>query len=93
MQAVILAAGVGSRLQTVSGGAPKCLIDIGGRALIMHQLEMLADHGVGPVIVVLGYRADEVKAVIGDRAQIVVNERYGDCGRRAFDVEGVRGGA
>jgi len=78
VQGVILAAGVGSRLTALSGGTPKCLVEIGGRPLIMHQLEMLADHGIGPTIVVVGYRADEVKAVIGERAQIVVNERYAE---------------
>lgn len=78
MQGVILAAGVGSRLTALSGGTPKCLVEIGGRPLIMHQLEMLADHGIGPTIVVTGYRADEVKTVIGERAQIVVNERYAE---------------
>lgn len=78
MKAVILAAGVGSRLQTLSGGTPKCLIEIGGRPLILHQLEMLADHGVGTVTVVLGYRAADVKKVIGDRAQVLVNERYAE---------------
>lgn len=78
MQAVILAAGVGSRLKTQSDEAPKCLIDIGGRPLILHQLEMLADHGIGPAIVILGYRAEDVKAVIGDRAQTIVNDRYAE---------------
>lgn len=78
MQGVILAAGIGSRLTALSGGTPKCLVEIGGRPLIMHQLEMLADHGIGPTLVVVGYRADEVKAVIGERAQIVVNERYAE---------------
>lgn len=78
MQAVILAAGMGSRLKTLSGGAAKCLVEIAGRPLILHQLEMLADHGVGPVIVVLGYQAESVKAVIGDRAQTFVNERYAE---------------
>lgn len=78
MQAVILAAGVGSRLKSLSGGAPKCLVDIAGRPLILHQLEILADHGIGPVIVVLGYQADEVKQVIGDRAQTFLNERYAE---------------
>lgn len=76
MQAVILAAGVGSRLRALSGGKPKCLVEIGGRPLIMHQLQALADHGVGPVICVLGYQADVVREVIGDRADIVINERY-----------------
>lgn len=76
MRAVILAAGVGSRLESLTGGAPKCLVEIGGRPLIFHQLEALADHGVGPVLCVLGYRADEVRRVIGDRAEVIINERY-----------------
>lgn len=78
MQAVILAAGVGSRLKQVNGGRPKCLIEIGGRPLILHQLEALADHGVGPVVCVLGHQADAVRAVIGDRAECVVNPRYAE---------------
>ena len=78
MQAVILAAGVGSRLASLSGGKPKCLIEVGGRPLILHQLQALADHGVGPVTCVLGYQADEVRNVIGDRADVVINERYAE---------------
>lgn len=78
MQAIILAAGVGTRLSTLSGGGPKCLVEIGGRPLILHQLEMLADHGIGPVIVVTGYQADAVKTVIGDRAQTLVNDLYAE---------------
>ena len=76
MQAVILAAGMGSRLEALSGGKAKALVEIGGRPLILHQLEMLADHGIGPVIVVVGFQADDVRRVIGERATIVVNENY-----------------
>lgn len=78
MQAVILAAGVGSRVQSLTGGAPKALIDIGGRPLIHHQLEALADHGIGPVLVILGYQADAVAKAIGHRAETLVNERYAE---------------
>lgn len=76
MQAVILAAGVGSRLKTLTGGKSKALVDIGGRPLILHQLEALADHGVGPVVVIVGHQADEVQAVIGDRAETILNDRF-----------------
>ncbi len=78
MQAVILAGGVGSRLSSLTGGLPKCLVEIGGRPLILHQLEALADHGVGPVLCVLGYQADAVRAVVGDRAEYIVNTRYAE---------------
>lgn len=76
MQAVILAAGMGSRLKAATGGKAKALLEVGGRSLILHQLEALADHGIGPVLVVVGYQADEVRREIGDRAETLVNERY-----------------
>ena len=76
MRAIILAAGVGSRLQALSGGKPKCLVEVGGRPLILHQIEALADHGIGPVLVVAGYKAEEVRSVVGDRADFIVNDRY-----------------
>lgn len=73
MDAIILAAGSGKRLGT---GRPKCLTMIGGRPLIEHQLDALAAAGVRNPIVVVGYKRDQVRAAIGDRARIVVNERY-----------------
>lgn len=78
MQAIILAAGIGSRLTSVTGGISKALIEIGGRPLIHHQLEALADHGIGPVLVILGHQADDVAAAIGNRAETIVNERYAE---------------
>lgn len=76
MQAVILAAGMGSRLKAATGGQAKALVEVGGRSLIQHQLEALADHGIGPVLVVVGYQADEVRREIGDRAETLENERF-----------------
>lgn len=78
MQAVILAAGFGSRLKPVSGGKAKPLLEVGGRPLILHQLEALADHGVGPVLVIVGHQADEVQAVIGSRAEVILNDRFAE---------------
>lgn len=73
MRAIILAAGTGSRLAEASGGLPKPLVEVGGKALIEHQLEALADSGIGPVMVVVGYKAEEVKRVVGTRASYVEN--------------------
>ncbi len=78
MQAVILAAGMGSRLKAVTGGKAKALLEVGGRSLILHQLEALADHGVGPVLVIVGYQAEQVQAEIRDRAETLVNDRYAE---------------
>jgi len=76
MQAVILAGGVGSRLETLTNGLPKCLAEIGGRPLIEHQLEALADHGVGPVLMVVGYKDAAIREVVGRRAEYILNERF-----------------
>jgi len=78
MQAVILAAGMGNRLKAVTGGQAKALLEVGGRSLILHQLEALADHGVGPVLVIVGYQAEQVQMEIGGRAETLVNDRYAE---------------
>ncbi len=76
MQAVILAAGVGSRLTEVSNGLPKCLVPIGDQTLIEHQLEALSDAGIGQVLIVVGYKADEVRKIVGNQATYIENDRY-----------------
>ncbi|MDP3910463.1 MAG: phosphocholine cytidylyltransferase family protein [Gemmatimonadales bacterium] len=76
MQAVILAGGVGSRLEKLTDGKPKCLVEIGGKPLILHQLEALSDHGVGPVLMIVGYNHEAIRQVVGPRVEYIVNERY-----------------
>lgn len=75
-QAVILAAGKGSRLGKAADGLPKCLIQVGGSTLIRHQLDALADAGVGPVLVLIGYGADLVRETVGSSAEFRLNPRY-----------------
>lgn len=75
-QAVILAAGKGSRLGKAADGMPKCLIQVGGRPLIRHQLDALADAGVSPVLVLIGYAADLVRENVGNAAEFILNPRY-----------------
>lgn len=77
MRAIILAAGTGSRLAEVSGGLPKPLVEVGGKPLIEHQLEIFADAGIAPVIVVVGHKADEIRKVVGTRATFVENSDPG----------------
>ncbi len=76
MQALILAAGRGSRLGERGAEVPKCLLDVGRRPIVEHQLEALADAGVGPVGMVLGYSADEIREVVGIRSEYIINPRW-----------------
>ncbi|OKH40013.1 hypothetical protein NIES2119_03440 [[Phormidium ambiguum] IAM M-71] len=76
MQAIILAAGCGSRLAPVLKGKPKCLAPVGEVNLIEYQLAALHSFGITDVCVVLGYCGNQVRQAIGDRCHYVVNRRY-----------------
>ena len=75
MRAIILAAGLGSRLGKKSKGRPKALIKVGGKTLIQHQLEALSSEGIGPVVVVVGHGADQVRDALGEAVEYVENPR------------------
>ena len=76
VQALILAAGRGSRVNPGAAGTPKPLLEVGRRPLIDHLLETLADAGVGPVAMVVGFGADEIREIVGIRAEYVHNPRW-----------------
>ncbi|SFP67185.1 sugar phosphate nucleotidyltransferase [Sphingomonas rubra] len=60
MIAILLAAGQGSRLLPLTLSAPKCLVPVGGRAIIDHQLDACAAAGIERAVVVGGYRIEQV---------------------------------
>ncbi len=68
MRAVILSAGRGSRLLPLTELMPKCLVPVGGRAILDHQLEALARAGAMSAVVVAGYRFDQVGAHLATRS-------------------------
>ena len=67
MQAVILAAGQGIRLRPLTDDCPKCLVEVGGKPILQHQLEALCDAGVQECVIVVGYRATQVRNIFGTR--------------------------
>ena len=58
---LILAAGRGTRLRPLTDTRPKCLVPLGGRALLDWQLEALRDAAIHDVAVVVGYRGAQVR--------------------------------
>jgi len=60
MKGIILSAGNGTRLLPLTSRMPKCLVDVGGRAILEHQLDALAAAGVAEAVVVVGYRGAQV---------------------------------
>jgi choline kinase len=61
LTAIILAAGLGSRLRPLTDATPKCLLDVGGKTILARQLERIAAAGIRRAVVVTGYRAEDVE--------------------------------
>ena len=60
MRAIIIAAGMGSRLEHHTAERPKCMVEVGGRTILSHQLEAMRAHGVEDLHIVRGYLADRL---------------------------------
>ena len=67
MQAVILAAGQGTRLRPLTDHCPKCLVKVQGTPILQYQLDALCDAGVRKCIIVIGHRAAQVRNSFGTR--------------------------
>lgn len=81
MKAIIFAAGVGRRLQTVTQGKPKCLVEIGGQTLLSRHVEGLAQLGVDHIVLVVGFAQDAIREAIASQSTTceihwVVNEQF-----------------
>lgn len=64
MKALILAAGLGSRLAPITDDRPKSMVPVNGKPIIMKQIENLYANGVDDITVVSGYKADILETSI-----------------------------
>ena len=76
MRAIILAAGAGTRLNPLTNGCPKCLVPAGKKLLLDHQLEALQGVGVGDIVLVVGYEADQIREHCGAAVRYIENPDY-----------------
>lgn len=67
--AMVLAAGLGTRMRPLTDDRPKALVEVGGRALIDHVLDRLADTGVERAVVNVHWFADRLEAHLQGRTR------------------------
>jgi len=61
MKAVILAGGLGSRLSEETVLRPKPMVEVGGRPILWHIMNIFGAHGVNEFIIALGYKGEMIK--------------------------------
>jgi glucose-1-phosphate cytidylyltransferase len=61
MKVVILAGGLGSRLQEETAVRPKPMVEIGGKPILWHILNTYSSHGFNEFVVALGYKGEYIK--------------------------------
>ena len=61
MKALILAAGMASRLRPLTDMRPKCLLQVGSCCLLQRTVDNLLDNGISRIAVVTGYRAEMIR--------------------------------
>src|SRR5260370_7652610 len=66
-ECLILAAGNGSRIASVSGGVPKPLVPLRGIPLLEHVMTSCREAGITRFVVVVGYRADQIRRWFAER--------------------------
>ena len=75
-QAVLLAAGRGTRMRELTADLPKPMIEVRGKPVLQHIVEGLRDAGVRRFLIIVGYRADAVQNFFGDGARYKIDIQY-----------------
>lgn len=76
MQAVILAGGLGTRLNLLTELVPKAMIPFDGKPFLEYQLELLMENGIKDIVLCIGYQADQIKDFFGGGGNLGIKIRY-----------------
>lgn len=70
MKAIILAAGMASRLRPLTENTPKCLLKVGEKCLLQRSIDALTSNGIRDFVIVTGYLHEMIETFVA--------EQYGD---------------
>lgn len=80
MQALLLAAGLGTRLKPLTLSKPKALVEVAGKPLLAHTLETLERFGADKVVVNIHHHAEQIKTYLSNfqsKAEILISDESG----------------
>ncbi len=89
----ILAGGRATRLQSITEGMPKSLVDVAGRPFAVRQIELLRDHGFTDMVFLVGHLGEMICDTLGDGIRWGVHVRYVFDGPRALGTGSAVGAA
>lgn len=76
MRAMILAAGLGKRMQPLTADLPKPLLKVANKTLIEHQIERLVSAGVSDIVINHFYLGGMIEAAVGNGARFGIKITY-----------------
>ena len=88
MQCLILAGGLGTRMQHLSGDLPKALIPVNGVPFAHHQLSWLASAGVDRVVYAVSHQSMAIRDYVGDGARWGLDVSYSEDGDQPMGTGG-----
>ncbi|HFU76476.1 MAG TPA: mannose-1-phosphate guanylyltransferase, partial [Arcobacter sp.] len=78
MTAMILAAGLGTRMRPLTNNRPKPLLEVGGKALIVWHIEQLQNLGFKKIVINIAYLGQQIIDYLGDGSRYGVNIVFSD---------------
>lgn len=91
MRAMVLAAGLGTRLRPLTYEVPKPLVPVLNRPIMAHVLELVGRHGFTDVVANLSYLPDQVRELFGDGSEHGVSLEWSHEEELLGTAGGVRG--
>lgn len=76
MKAMILAAGLGTRMRPLTDHLPKPLLEVGGKPLIVWHIEALARAGITELVINTAWLGEKLEAALGDGQRYGVSIRW-----------------
>jgi len=76
MKAVILCGGKGTRLGSIAAEIPKPMLPVGGKPVLLHQVELLKRYGITEIIMITAYLADVIENYFSDGKKFGVSISY-----------------